>query len=201
MSNLFQHINLVAYDIINLLEGKMKKINIVGLVGSIRKDSYNKKVMLTIKDKLPTNVDLNIADISNLPLFNEDLEDDVPLAVLDFINSISNADAVIICTAEYNYSIPGVLKNALDWASRANNSPLSNKPVAITSASLGMLGGARVQYHLRQVCVALNMRPLNYPEIFITNVHEKFNDNLLADEYTKKAIKKMIEQLLINIEK
>ncbi len=180
----------------------MNNIKIVGLVGSLRKESYNKKAMLVIKDLLPTNVSLKLANISNLPLFNEDLEKDIPASVATFNELLASADAFIIATAEYNYSIPGVLKNALDWASRDKNKPLVGKQTAIISASLGFLGGARAQYHLRQVCVSLDMNLLNKPEVFISKANTKFNeDGKLTDEKTEEYLKKTIDKLINTIQK
>lgn len=180
----------------------MKNIKIVGIVGSLRKESYNKKIMLAIKELLPNNITLELADISTIPLFNEDLEKDIPKTVTEFNSLIASADAIIIATAEYNYSIPGVLKNALDWASRAKNKPLVGKQTAIISASLGFLGGARAQYHLRQVCVALDMNLLNNPEVFIGSAHTKFNeDGILTDDKTKQVLTKLINKLINSIQK
>ena len=120
----------------------------------------------------------------------------IPQSVVAFKNKLNSADAVLISTPEYNYSIPPVLKNALDWASRGPALPLYGKPLAIMSASLGMFGGARAQYHLRQVCVVLNLLPLNTPEVFIINASTKFDeDGKLIDEYYRASISKLMQSL------
>ncbi len=175
-----------------------RKIKIVGIVGSLRQESYNRSTLLAAKNLLPEGVSLEIVEISDIPLFNEDVErEGVPSVVVEFKNKLSTSDAIIIATPEYNYSIPGVLKNALDWASRGEDSPLSSKPLAIMSASMGMLGGSRVQYHLRQVAVALNMMTINNPEVFIANAHQKFDSNgTLNDKYTEKMIEKLVKELV-----
>lgn len=175
-----------------------REVKIIGIAGSLRQHSYNKSALLAAKGLLPEGVGLKIVDISNVPFFNEDVESvEVPKVVIDFKNKLLEADAFIIATPEYNYSIPGVLKNALDWASRGEKPPLSGKPLAIMSASPGMLGGSRVQYHLRQVAVALNMITINSPEVFITNAHEKFDLNgTIIDKDTEKRIEKLINELV-----
>lgn len=175
-----------------------KEIKIVGIAGSLRKGSFNKKALIAAKELLPEGSNLEIVDISNLPFFNEDVESvGVPKEVVAFKNKLEMADAILIATPEYNYSIPGVLKNALDWASRGNILPLSKKPLAIISASMSVLGGARVQYHLRQVCVSLDALVLNKPEVFIMKAHEKFDDKgTLIDDYTRNAISKLVKELV-----
>lgn len=121
----------------------------------------------------------------------------MPDSVIDFKTKLSKADAILISIPEYNYSIPPVLKNALDWSSREYSLPLYGKPLAIMSASPGMLGGARVQYHLRQVCVQLNMIPLNKPEVFIAKANTKFDEaGNWVDEKTKQSIKRILEALV-----
>ncbi len=173
-------------------------IKIVAFTGSLRRDSFNKSALRAAQQLAPEGAQVEIIDLAPLPFFNEDLEaEGVPAVVKEFTAKIAAADALLICTPEYNYSIPPVLKNALDWASRGANPPLNNKPLAIMSASTGMLGGARVQYHLRQVCVGLNLRVLNRPEVFITHAHTKFDENgNLTDEYTQKAIPKLLQALI-----
>ena len=170
---------------------------ILAFTGSLRKGSYNKFALLAAKKLAPAGSAVEIADLSAIPFFNEDLEaEGVPAVVEEFKSKIAAADALLICTPEYNYSIPPVLKNALDWASRGSNAPVNGKPMAIMSASPGMLGGARVQYHLRQVCVALNLKVLNRPEVFIANANTKFDENgNLTDDYTQKAIIRLLTAL------
>lgn len=173
-------------------------ITIVGFTGSLRRNSYNKAALRAAQQLLPAGVSLEIVDLAPIPFFNEDLEaEGIPAPVVEFKEKIAAADALLIATPEYNYSIPPVLKNALDWASRGANSPLSGKPVGIMSASIGMFGGARAQYHLRQVCVVLNLLVLNRPEVFIMNASTKFDqDGNLTDDYTRKAITKLAQALV-----
>lgn len=175
-----------------------KEVKIIGIVGSLREKSYNKMAILAAKDLLPDNSTLEIIEINDIPFFNEDIEKQgLPKSVIDFKNKLVEADAILIATPEYNYSVSGVLKNALDWASRGRLLPLRGKPVGIISASMGMLGGARVQYHLRQICVALDMIPINKPEVFIAKAHEKFDPNgNLIDEYGKKVITELLDNLI-----
>ncbi|HBN82654.1 MAG TPA: NADPH-dependent FMN reductase [Clostridiales bacterium] len=175
-----------------------KQIRIVGLTGSLRRDSYNKASLRAAKKLLPENTVLELIDLSDIPFFNEDVEKEgLPEPVVKLKEELNKADALLISTPEYNYSIPPVLKNALDWVSRGEDLPLYGKPLAIMSASMSALGGARVQYHLRQVCVCLNLLPLNRPEVFITAAHTKFDENgNLTDETTKKLIKKLLSALV-----
>lgn len=173
-------------------------INIIGFTGSLRLHSYNKAALNAAKELLPEGAKLDIVDLSDIPFFNEDVEaDGAPQAVLDFKKKLSTADAILISTPEYNYSIPPVLKNALDWASRGTDFPLSGKPLAIMSASPSIFGGSRVQYHLRQVCVRLNLLPLNQPEVFIMKADTKFDiEGNLINETTQNSISKLLEALV-----
>ncbi|SDH65321.1 NADPH-dependent FMN reductase [Desulfosporosinus hippei] len=175
-----------------------KVIKIIGFTGSLRRNSYNKAALNAAKELLPAGANLEIVDLSLIPFFNEDLESEgIPEAVVQFKQKLAEADAILISTPEYNYSIPPVLKNALDWASRGTVLPLSGKPLAIMSASPGIFGGARVQYHLRQVCVVLNLLPLNKPEVFIMSAHTKFDPSgKLIDEYSRNAITKLLQALV-----
>lgn len=174
-----------------------QKIRILGFTGSLRRNSYNMAALRAAQTLVPENAELEIADLSQIPFFNEDVEAvGIPGVVADFKKKIAQADALLIATPEYNFSIPPVLKNALDWASRGDDSPFPGKPLAIMSASPGMLGGARVQYHLRQVCVQLDLKTLNKPEVFIPRADKKFNEEgELTDEFTKKAIARLLAAL------
>lgn len=176
----------------------MKPIQIVGFTGSLRKGSYNRGALRAAKELLPEGAELEILDLSEIPFFNQDLEGgELPAPVTEFKKKIAEADALLIATPEYNYSIPPVLKNALDWASRDAAKPLSGKPSAIFSVSSSALGGARVQYHLRQVSVALNLKLVNQPEVFISFAREKFDtDGNLKDEGTKKYLSALVNALV-----
>lgn len=134
---------------------------------------------------------------------NEDAEAlGIPGPVEAFKKKLAEADGILIATPEYNYSIPPVLKNALDWASRGKEPPLYGKPLAILSASPGMLGGARAQYHLRQVCVSLNLIPVNKPEVMISSAHTKVSaEGVLEDERALRGIQELLEALILNIRK
>ena len=180
-----------------------KKIKILGFAGSLRKDSYNKMALNAATKLVPDNAEIEIFDLEGVPPFNQDLEQDIPKKVKEFKTKIREADAILIATPEYNYSIPGILKNAIDWASRPyGDNAFDSKPVAIMGASIGTLGTARAQYHLRQSFVFLNMYPINSPEVLIPVAQEKFDDNgNLKDEYTKEKIEKLMIALIEWVEK
>jgi len=151
----------------------------------------------------PDNVELEVFHLEGIPLFNQDLEQNPPAKVKEFKAKIREADAILIVTPEYNYSIPGVLKNAIDWASRPyDDNAFDGKPVAVISASTGMLGGARAQYHLRQCFVSLNMLAVNSPEVMIAQAQGKFDEEGgLKDERTKERIKGLLQTLVDLAEK
>jgi chromate reductase len=173
-------------------------IRILGFAGSLRKNSYNKALLRAAVWQVPKNVSLDVFDLEGIPLFNQDLEAQPPPKVKEFKAKIRGADAILIATPEYNYSMPGVLKNAIDWASRPYlDNAFDGKPVALMGASIGMLGTARAQYHLRQSCVFLNMLPTNLPEVFVAHAQEKFDqDGTLKDEKTKQLIAELLENLV-----
>jgi chromate reductase len=174
------------------------KIKILGFAGSLRVGSYNKALLRAATALLPDDVTLEIFDVNDIPPFNQDLEMDMPPTVKEFKSKIREADAIVIATPEYNYSVPGVLKNAIDFASRPyGDNPFNDKPVAIMSASIGMLGGARAQYHLRQMFVFLNMHPVNGPEVIVTSAQNKFDSNgNLIDENTRVFLKQLLQNLV-----
>jgi chromate reductase len=172
----------------------MSTLRFAGLSGSLRKGSYNTALLRAAQSLVPEEVTFETVEIGRLPLFNADIDDPEQLhRIGDFRESLRRADAFVIASPEYNYSIPGVLKNAIDWASRGKDSPLQNKPVAIMGASPGMLGTARMQMHLRQVFLFNNMVPVNKPEVFVNQAQTKFNaDGLLSDEKTIDAIRRQM---------
>jgi len=190
-----EEINMNKHDGDSIMN---KSITILGFAGSLRKGSYNKALLLAAMELMPEETKLEIFDLEGIPLFNQDLENQIPERVKEFKTKIKLADAILIASPEYNYSIPGVLKNAIDWASRPHgDNSFEGKPVALMSASTGMLGGARAQYHLRQSFITLNMHPLNKPEVIVTFAHQKFDKNgNLTDENTRKIIKKLLENLV-----
>jgi chromate reductase, NAD(P)H dehydrogenase (quinone) len=173
------------------------KIKILGFAGSLRKGSYNRAVLKSAMGLVPQNAELEVFDIDGIPVFNQDIEKPLPSRVQEFKEKIRAADAILIATPEYNHSISGVLKNAMDWASRPyGDNSFEGKPVAIMSASDGMLGGERAQWPLRQVFVYLDMHPINKPEVIIPNVSKKIDSNgILTDEETKEHIKKLLDAL------
>lgn len=176
-----------------------KRINIMGMAGSLRQASFNRASLRAAMELLPAEASLDIVDLASIPFFNEDLESQgLPEAVLDLADRAKKADALLLASPEYNYSVAPVMKNAIDWLSRSSTGqPISGKPVALMSASTGMFGGARSQYHLRQTCVVVNLLPLNKPEVFIMQAQNKFDSDLrLTDEYTRGAIKKLLQALV-----
>jgi chromate reductase len=180
-------------------ENMTHKISILGFAGSLRKGSYNKSLLRVALEMVPADAKLEIFDLEGIPPFNQDLENQPPEKVKEFKAKIRAADAILIATPEYNYSIPGVLKNAIDNASRPyGDNPFDGKPVAIMGASIGMLGTARAQYHLRQSLVFLNMYPLNQPEVMVPFAQEKIDQNgQVTDQKTREKIRELVEALVI----
>lgn len=177
---------------------KASPIHVLGFAGSLRAGSYNRAALRAAGESLPAGMTLDIFDLAPIPLYNGDVEaKGMPESVASFQKRIAAADAILIATPEYNFSVPGVLKNAMDWASRAKEkSILAGKPVGILGASMGRFGTARAQYHLRQVCVSLNLFPLNKPEVMISAAHEKFDaEGRLTDEDTRRFIAQLLEAL------
>ena len=176
-------------------------ITIAGITGSLRKGSYNRAALRAAAECMPEGAVLKILDLSELPFLNEDEEAiAIPASVVAFKSELEQADGLLIATPEYNYSIPPVLKNALDWASRGERLPLDGKQAAIMSASPGLFGGARAQYHLRQVCIVLNLCVLNRPEVMIGRAHEMFDENgKLTDARTKRHIEAQMKALVESI--
>lgn len=175
-----------------------KKTKILGFVGSLRKGSFNKGLMRAALELVPENAVLEVFDLAEIPVFNQDLESQTPQIVRSFKAKIKEADALLIASPEYNYSISGVLKNAIDWASRPYvENPFDGKPVAVMSASIGKLGGARAQYHLRQSFVFLNMFPINKPEVMLSSAKDNFDiDGRLINEETRRLIRLLLESLV-----
>lgn len=174
----------------------MKKI--LGIVGSLRVGSYNKSILKAVEALLPSDVTMEYADIGALPLYNGDLEANFPASVTHFKNQIKAADAIIFATPEYDRSVPGVLKNAIDWASRPyGDSAWNGKPVLVMGASGGSIGTAVAQSHLKQILLYLNMKVVGQPELYINAVAEKLDkDGVLIDEKTKEHLKHGIDVLL-----
>jgi chromate reductase len=173
------------------------RIHILGLSGSLRKHSYNTAALRATQELLPEGMTLEIFDLSPIPMCNEDLAD-LPSSVQALRERIAAADALLIATPEYNHSISGVLKNALDWASHLPGQPCDGKPVAVFGVSTGRSGTLRAQLHLREVCAALNMLVLNRPEVFISQAREKFDaQGRLIDERTRQQLQALLEAFAI----
>lgn len=174
------------------------KINILGIAGSLRKASYNRAALRAAQLLAPEDAALEIFELDGIPPFNEDEEKNPQAVVTELKEKIRAADAILFVTPEYNYSVPGVLKNAIDWASRPyGESAWDGKPVAIMGASVGVFGTARAQYHLRQTFVFLNMYPLNRPEVMIGNASQRFDEQgNLMDETSKDLIRQLLQNLV-----
>lgn len=174
-------------------------LRVLGSAGSLRAGSYNRALLRAAVELAPEAMVITVFDLSGMPPFNADVEAlGDPPPVLAFKAAIAHAHALLIVTPEYNYSLPGVLKNALDWASRpAASSVLNGKPLAMMGASTGLLGTVRAQLHLRQVCVFTNMLPLNRPEVFVTRAAGKFDaTGRLTDEETRQRVRTLLDALI-----
>ncbi len=173
------------------------KIRILGFAGSLRKGSFNRGLLRAAVELCPKTAEIETFDIEGIPPFNQDLEGNPVQKVKDFKAKIRAADALLIATPEYNYSIPGVLKNAIDSASRPyGDSAFAGKPVGLMGASVGMIGTARAQYHLRQCCVFLDMHPMNQPEVMVPFASDKFGpDGKLIDQKTREKIEEFLKSL------
>ena len=174
--------------------------NIISICGSLRKGSYNRMVMNLLSGLAPTGMTIKEGpSFAEFPLYNADIQNSTgfPAPVSVLADAIRAADGVIFCTPEYNFGIPGGLKNAIDWVSRLPNQPFAGKPIALLSASPGPLGGGRVQYDMRRAMVFLDAFTLNKPEIFIGNCASKFDEKTgeLKDEATRGFIKQQLTAL------
>ena len=175
-----------------------RPIRILGIAGSLRQQSYNRAALRAAAALAPEGATVETFEIDGIPGFSEDDEKNPPAKVVELKRLIRESDAVLFVTPEYNYSIPGVLKNAIDWASRPyGDSAWSGKPAAIMGASVGAIGTARAQYHLRQVMVFLDMFPVNQPEVMIGAAHERFDsEGNLTDEATRERVRRLLQSLV-----
>ena len=176
-----------------------KSLVVLGIAGSLRKESYNRALLRAAQELAPEGVTIETFEgLDQIPLFNQDEEQNPAPKVAELKQRIRKADAILIVTPEYNYSVPGVLKNTIDAASRPyGDSAWTGKPVAIMGASVGTLGTARAQYHLRQMFVFLNMYPVNQPEVMVANAMNSFDQNgNLTDETTKKLVRQLLQELV-----
>mgnify|MGYP000104835380 CR=1 FL=1 len=178
---------------------------VVVLVGSLRQASYHRMIANTLAELAPANMTIEILpSIGDIPHYDSDVQTaGFPASVSALGAAIKAADGVIIVTPEYNYSIPGVLKNAIDWLSRLPEPPFAGKALAIQSASMGALGGSRVQYHLRQTLVFLDAMVLNKPEIMVGTIQNKVDaaSGKVTDADTRTYISKQLVALDALIEK
>ena len=175
-------------------------IQFVGLSGSLRKGSFNTMLLNAAAQLLPTDVSLEIISIEDIPLYNADLDlpaaKQRPASVEHFRKMLTDADGIVIASPEYNYSIPGGLKNAIDWASRGEDSPLLRKPVAVIGATTGLWGTARMQVAFHNVFLFLDMKPVYKPEVLVAQAEKKFDaKGNLTDEMAKKLLKQKLEAL------
>jgi chromate reductase len=180
--------------------------SIISICGSLRKGSYNRSLMNCLPGLVPAGMSVKEAPpFAEFPLYNADIQNSsgFPAAVNALANAIRAADGVIFCTPEYNFSLPGGLKNAIDWLSRLPNQPFAGKPIAIQSCSPGPLGGGRVQYDLRRAMVFLDALTLNKPEIFVANCASKFDEKTseLKDVTTRDFIKQQLDAFAKFIER
>ena len=173
-------------------------IRILGIAGSLRRESYNRFALRAATQLVPDGATIEVFELDGIPGFNQDDEQNPPEKVTELKRRVREADAILFVTPEYNYSVPGVLKNAIDWASRPyGDSAWNGKPAAIMGASIGAIGTARAQYHLRQMMVFLNMFPINQPEVMIGNASKRFDDQgNLTDDTTKELIRQLIRNLV-----
>lgn len=173
------------------------KLHFLGISGSLRKASLNSAALRALTPLLPAHITLEIADLAPIPIYNDDVRAAGYPAAVDALRAqLAKADAVIIATPEYNFSVPGVLKNALDWASRPPSQPFDGKPIAILGASPGPVGTARAQYDLRKMMVFMNAYPINKPEVMIGLAPQKFSpEGELTDEPTRDFLRQMLAAL------
>jgi chromate reductase len=172
-------------------------LKVLAFSGSLREKSYNTALVREARRLAPAGMAIDVASIRDVPLYDADLEaGGFPAAVTTLSRKVQDADALLIATPEYNFSIPGVLKNVIDWLSRPPlDKALAGKPVAIVGAG-GRLGSARAQYHLRQVCGCLSMLPVPRPELFVLNAWEKFDEQgRLKDEAVARQVTELLTAL------
>ena len=175
-----------------------RTLRILGISGSGRKGSFNTALLKAAKEQAPPGMTLEIFDVSGLPLFNQDLEAELPEPVRELKEEIRRADAVLFSTPEHNYSVPAVLKNTIEWGDRPEiDNSWDGKPAGIMSASTSVRGGARAQLHLRQIMVDLNMYPMNQPQLLVAKAQEKFDSALkLTDEKLKGRLRDLLLALM-----
>ena len=174
------------------------QLRILGIAGSLRKASYNRGALRAAQQLCPEGASIEVFELDGIPPFNQDEERKAPARVVELKKKVREADAILFVTPEYNYGLPGVLKNAIDWASRPyGDNAWDGKPCALMSAAMSMGGGIRAQYQLRQSFVFLNMDAVVQPEVAINNVGERFDESSnLKDETSKKLIAQLLQNLV-----
>lgn len=174
-----------------------KTVHVLGISGSLRAGSYNTQLLHAAEQVMPEAMALEIFDLAPIPLYNDDVRrEGYPPPAQAFRERIAAADAVLIATPEYNGSYTGVLKNALDWASRRPDPPLGGKPAAIMGASTGNFGTAKAQLHLRGVCASLDMHVVNRPGVLVMRAQDKFDaEGRLTDETTLHFLQELMSAL------
>jgi chromate reductase len=178
----------------------MSSIQVAAISGSLRKGSFNTMLLHNLNDLLPEGINMHTVAIDQLPLYNADLDlpaaKERPATVVELREQLTLAKGIIIVSPEYNYSIPGGLKNAIDWASRGEDSPLRKKPVAVMGATQGLWGTVRMQLAFHPVFQFLNMKPVYLPEVLVSQAKDKFDkEGKLTDEPTKDLIRKKLKAL------
>jgi chromate reductase, NAD(P)H dehydrogenase (quinone) len=161
-----------------------QRVRIVGISGSLREASFSTALLKLLAQKAAPAMEIQVVTLDGIPLYNQDLDHEPELAaVADFKKIIAASDGVLIATPEYNHGIPGVLKNALDWASRpVSHSCFKKKPVSIISSSLAFTGGVRAQYQLRETLISMQAHLVMGPEVVVAGIHQNFADDLYRDE-------------------
>jgi chromate reductase len=173
-------------------------LHVFAIAGSLRRASFNKALLRAAVELAPEGMTFDVyEDLASIPPYDDDVRaQGLPAAVVDLIARIAKADAILFVTPEYNYSVPGVLKNAIDWASRGKPQPFAGKACAIMGTNPAALGAVRAQYHLRQICVYLDMHPVNKPEVFVTFATEKFDaEGRLTDAPTRELVGTLMSAL------
>lgn len=178
--------------------------NVIAISGSLRRGSYNMAALRAAQRIQPERMNISLLEYADVPVYNGDVEAaGLPESVMRVRSAVGAADAILISTPEYNYSIPGVLKNVIDWMSRKDPehpdrpTPPFHKPLGIIGASIGQFGTTRAQLHLRQICVYTNMVPLNQPEVLIGHAHDRFDGNgEISDASTRDFLAGFLEAYL-----
>jgi chromate reductase, NAD(P)H dehydrogenase (quinone) len=170
---------------------------VLGMLGSLRKGSFNRALLAAAIELAPEDMQIETSELGSIPLYNEDVRAvGFPEPVAKLRDQIAAAHAILVVTPEYNYSVPGLLKNAIDWASRPPNQPFAGKALGMMGASGGPGGTIRAQYHLRQIAVFVDLHPINKPEVFVRNAQTVFDGaGNLVDQETRKIVRQYLDAL------